>query len=174
MGGAPGLSRKRINSVIRTSAKWLAPSATRAIGSGEPLAILVATARPSEPNKPRLDASTKGAASALRGRSRENWIAIGCRTSLAAGLSPAPNHAKPNRPISKAKMRRTAIVGLTRMGNTSGPDTSFRAGYVGFMTTDARRLTFWRIKPERLVSATVSPPIVQPAFALGHLMWAPW
>src|ERR1700737_2164091 len=115
MGGAPDLSRKRINSLISISAKSLAPVATRAIASGDPLAILVVTARPSELNRPRTDASTKGAALASIGRSRENWIAIGGRTSFAARLSSAPKHANPSRPVSKAEKQGMAMVWLARM-----------------------------------------------------------
>src|ERR1700686_667671 len=134
-GGAPDLSRKRISTLISTSAKSLSPLATRAIASGHPLAILVVTARPSELNKPLTDAITKGAALASIGRSRENWIAIGGRTSPAARLT---KHAKPGRPISKAKKQRTAMVGFTRIEITSGPGRSCHAGYVGFMTPEAR------------------------------------
>ena len=106
---------------MSTSAKSLSPLATRAIASRDPLAILVVTARPSELNKPLTDASTKGAALASIGRSKENWIAIGCRVSGAAGLCVKPKHAKANRPISEAKMQLLAMVGLARIGITSGP-----------------------------------------------------
>src|SRR6188472_894275 len=37
-----------------------------------------------------------------------------------------------------------------------------------------RRWAFCRINPERPMSATISPPLVQPAFGLGNLMWAGW
>ena len=57
-----GFVAKAVSSLMSTRAKSLSPAATRAIASGDPLAILVATASPSEPNKPRLEASTKGAA----------------------------------------------------------------------------------------------------------------
>src|ERR1700736_671548 len=131
MGGAPDLSRKRINSLISTRAKSLAPVATRAIASGDPLAILVLTARPSELNRPRADATTKGAALASIGRSKENWIAIGGRTSFAAWPSSAPRHANPSRPVSKPKKRRNVIDGLARIENTSGPGRIWRAGQFG-------------------------------------------
>jgi hypothetical protein len=72
--------------------------------------MLVVTARPSELNKPLLDASTKGAALASIGRSKENWIAIGCRTSSAARLSPGAKFTKPSRLISEAKNKRPAMV----------------------------------------------------------------
>src|SRR5258705_3872614 len=106
---------------MSTSAKSLSPLAPREIASGHPLAILVVTARPSEPNKPRLDASTKGDALASIGRSRENRIAIGGRISGAAGLCVKPKHKKPSRPVSGAKMQLLAMVGLARIGITSGP-----------------------------------------------------
>jgi len=51
---------KRISALMSTSAKSLVPAATRAIASCDPLAMLVETARPSEPNKPLADAITKG------------------------------------------------------------------------------------------------------------------
>ena len=78
------LSRKRISALMSTSAKSLVPAATRAIASGDPLAILVVTARPSALNRPPADAITKGAAAASIGRSSENWIASGGRGSSAA------------------------------------------------------------------------------------------
>src|SRR4029453_1570628 len=119
--GAPAPSRKRINSLMSTRAKSLSPLATRAIASRDPLAILVVTARPSELNTPRTEASTKGAAPASIGGSKENWTAIGGRTSAAARLSIEPRHAKQNRPISEARMQLLAMGGLARIGATSGP-----------------------------------------------------
>ena len=75
---------------MSTSAKSLVPAATRAMASGDPLAILVVTVSPSALNRPPVAAITKGASVASIGRSSENWIAIGGRGSSAARLWPAP------------------------------------------------------------------------------------
>src|SRR5260370_23041792 len=126
---------------MSASAKSLAPEATRAIASADPLVTWIATASPSAPNRPRADAITKGAAPASIGRSSENWIAIGCRTSSAAQLAPGPkpktqktktqktktHKTKTQKtmtqqsPITEATKQRTAMVWLARMGTTSGP-----------------------------------------------------
>src|SRR5258708_20601880 len=147
---------------MSTKANSLVPAATRAIASAGPLAILVETARPSELKKPLVAAITKGAALASIGRSKENMIAIGGRTSAAARLSVAPQQAKPSRPISEAKMQRTAMVGLARMGDYFGSCASCHAGYVGFMTPASATATLSLMKPERARSAT----ILQPAFGI--------
>src|ERR1700730_13158166 len=58
------------------------------------------------------------------------------------------------------------------MAITSGPDQGCRAGYVCLMTPEAAWPAVCRIKPERLMSAMVSPPIVQLAFGFGNLTCA--
>ena len=69
---------------MSTSAKSLVPAATRAMASGDPLAMLVVTASASALNSPPAAAITNGAAVASIGRSSENWIASGGRGSSAA------------------------------------------------------------------------------------------
>src|SRR5258708_35859760 len=88
-----------MRSLISTSAKSLAPAATRAIASGDPLALLVATARPSALNRPRADAIMNGAAPASIGRSSENWIAIGGFGSSEARPRFGPRHTIQHRPL---------------------------------------------------------------------------
>src|SRR5260370_28363710 len=117
---------------MSTKANSLVPAATRGIAAAGPLAILVQTARPSELKKPLVAAITKGAALASIGRSKENMIAIGGRTSAAARLSVAPQQAKPSRPISEAKMQLTAMVGLARMGDDFRSRPSCPARYAEF------------------------------------------
>ena len=139
--------------------------------------MLVVTARPSEPNKPRLDASTNGAALASIGRSSENWIATGGRVSPAARrfrrAEPTP---RPTGPVSEVRKQRTAMVEFARIAITSRrPDASCRAGYVCFMTPRRRRRrAFCRIEPERSMSATISTPIVQLAFGLREPNCVRW
>src|ERR1700709_623190 len=99
---------------MSTSAKSLLPAATRAIASGDPLATLVVTARPSEENNPAVEAITNGAAPASSGRSSESWIATGGRVCAAARSTSATRHATTKRPVSKAVMR-AAIVGFWRI-----------------------------------------------------------
>ena len=140
---------------MSTSAKSLVPAATRAIASGDPLAILVLTASPSEPNKPLLAASTNGAALASIGRSRENWIATGGRVSPGARHSPAPNPSeKTSRPSSERRKQRTALVEFARIAITSGgPDpVAAPAMFVSWRHEDAGRWAFCRIEPERPMS----------------------
>jgi hypothetical protein len=83
---------------------------------GDPLALLIVTARPSALNKPRANATMKGAAPASIGRSRENRTAIGCRASSAARLGPAPKQTTAIRPVSEARKQRIAMVLVTRIG----------------------------------------------------------
>jgi hypothetical protein len=113
------LSRKRISALMSTSAKSLLPAATRAMASGDPLAILVVTARASALNSPPAAAITNGAAAASIGRSSENWIASGGRGSSAANTWLAPKPAIPHRPASEARSERKAWVRVVRIGLTS-------------------------------------------------------
>jgi hypothetical protein len=128
---------------MSTSAKSLVPAATRAMPSSDPLAILVLTASPSEPNNPPLAASTNGAALASIGRSSENWIATGGRVSSAARHSPALNprpNTRPSRPSSNIRKQRTALVEFARIVITSGSPTSVAAPVM---------LVSWRIGRRR-------------------------
>jgi hypothetical protein len=134
------LSRNRISALMSTSAKSLVPAATRAIASGDPLAMLVVTASPSALNRPPAGRHHERRAAASIGRSSENWIASGGRGSSAA------RHCSPSSPQSrtpaKAKQRgaqdreRMALVRTARIELTSARGgTSCRAGDDCFMTS---------------------------------------
>jgi hypothetical protein len=80
------------------------------MASGEPLAMLVVTARPSRPNRPLTDAITNGAMLASSGRSKESRIAVGGGASLAAMLAATPKLATPNRLIRQARIQRMTTI----------------------------------------------------------------
>src|SRR5207244_12365883 len=101
---------------MSTSAKSLVPAATRAIASGDPLAMLVVTASPSALNRPPALAITNGAAAASIGRSSENWIWDGARGSSAARTLLAIKPAIAHSPAREAKrpFKRTLERALRR------------------------------------------------------------
>src|ERR1700730_7573929 len=99
---------------MSASAKSLAPEATRAIASADPLATWIATASPSAPNSPPADAITNGAAPASIGRSSENWIAIGCRASSAAQLAPGPKPKTKKTRTQKTMTQQRLLSGDTK------------------------------------------------------------
>src|SRR5713226_5088411 len=53
-----------------------------------------------------------------------------------------------------------------------GTGHNYRAGHVCFVTPQQQRRAFCPIEPERSMSVTIWPPIVQLPFGLGNLNWA--
>ena len=121
---------------MSTSAKSLAPLATRAIASGDPLAISVVTARPSWPNRPSDAATMKGAAPASIGRSRVNWIAIGGRFHPR----PGSRRAEAGKTRQAHQQSQNAADGRCRSyaheDHNRKARASCRAGYVCFMAPE--------------------------------------
>ena len=129
-GFAPRMDaiKTRIRPKLEAVGKELLPDVTRAIASCELADAPMVTARPSLANRPLTCAITKGAATASIGRSSVNCTVTGCLSSAAL----AGAHARPPRPASRAGMRRSAWVRLTRieLNHENGPGPGCRAGHL--------------------------------------------